>query len=33
MIDRVTGYWPEGGAAGLGRVRAEKDVKPGEWFF
>ena len=33
MLDRITGYWPEGGAAGLGRLRAEKDVNPGEWFF
>jgi 3-hydroxymyristoyl/3-hydroxydecanoyl-(acyl carrier protein) dehydratase len=33
MLDRVTGYWPEAGRAGLGRVRAEKDVDPGEWFF
>lgn len=33
MIDRITGYWPDGGAAGLGRVRAEKDVEPGAWFF
>ncbi len=33
MIDRLTGYWPEAGAAGLGRMRAEKDVDPGEWFF
>jgi 3-hydroxymyristoyl/3-hydroxydecanoyl-(acyl carrier protein) dehydratase len=33
MLDRITGYWPERGAAGLGRVRAEKDVDPGEWFF
>ena len=33
MLDRVTGYWPEAGQAGLGRVRAEKDVDPGEWFF
>jgi len=33
MLDRVTGYWPEGGAAGLGRLRAHKDVDPGEWFF
>ncbi|GIF63896.1 type I polyketide synthase [Asanoa ishikariensis] len=33
MLDRITGYWPEGGAAGLGRVRAEKDVDPDEWFF
>ncbi|WP_433521449.1 beta-ketoacyl synthase N-terminal-like domain-containing protein [Nocardia pseudovaccinii] len=33
MIDRITGYWPDGGAAGLGRLRAVKDVDPGEWFF
>ncbi|MGW1024025.1 beta-ketoacyl synthase N-terminal-like domain-containing protein [Streptomyces sp. NPDC002577] len=33
MLDRVTGYWSGGGAAGLGRLRAEKDVDPGEWFF
>lgn len=33
MIDRVTGYWPEGGSAGLGRLRSEKDVDAGEWFF
>jgi 3-hydroxymyristoyl/3-hydroxydecanoyl-(acyl carrier protein) dehydratase len=33
MLDRITGYWPEGGAAGLGRLRAEKDVDPDEWFF
>ncbi|MCU0655141.1 MAG: polyketide synthase dehydratase domain-containing protein [Polyangiaceae bacterium] len=33
MIDRLTGYWPEGGKAGLGRMRAVKDIDPGEWFF
>jgi 3-oxoacyl-(acyl-carrier-protein) synthase/3-hydroxymyristoyl/3-hydroxydecanoyl-(acyl carrier protein) dehydratase/1-acyl-sn-glycerol-3-phosphate acyltransferase len=33
MLDRITGYWPEGGAHGLGRIRAEKDVDPAEWFF
>lgn len=33
MIDRVTGYWPGAGRAGLGRLRAEKNVDPGEWFF
>ena len=33
MLDRVTGYWPTGGKAGLGRLRAEKDVNAGEWFF
>ncbi|SDM43093.1 type I polyketide synthase [Allokutzneria albata] len=33
MLDRVTGYWPDGGKAGLGRLRAEKDVNAGEWYF
>ncbi len=33
MVDRITGYWPDGGEAGLGRVRTEKDVDAGEWFF
>jgi acyl transferase domain-containing protein/3-hydroxymyristoyl/3-hydroxydecanoyl-(acyl carrier protein) dehydratase len=33
MVDRVTGYWPEAGAAGLGRLRAEKDITADEWFF
>ena len=32
MLDRVTGWWPEGGRAGLGRLRAEKD-DPAERFF
>lgn len=33
MLDRVSGYWPEGGKAGLGKLRSEKDVDPSEWFF
>ena len=33
LLDRLTGWWPEGGAKGLGRLRAEKDVDPGEWYF
>ena len=33
MLDRVTGFWPEAGKAGLGRLRCEKDVDPSEWFF
>ena len=33
MFDRITGFWPGAGAAGLGRIRGEKDVRPGEWFF
>lgn len=33
MLDRVTGFWPGAGPAGLGRLRAEKPVDPGAWFF
>ncbi|MFI1932244.1 beta-ketoacyl synthase N-terminal-like domain-containing protein [Streptomyces sp. NPDC020330] len=33
MLDRITGHWPDGGSAGLGRLRSEKDVRPDAWFF
>lgn len=33
LLDRVTACDPQGGAAGLGSLRAEKDVRPEEWFF
>src|SRR5690606_35816325 len=33
MLDRVTGYWPDGGPKGLGRLRSEKDIRPSEWCF
>ncbi len=33
MLDRVDGLWPEAGQAGLGQLRAIKDVDAGEWFF
>jgi PfaB family protein len=33
MIDRVTGFWPQAGQKGLGRLRAEKTVDVSEWFF
>jgi 3-hydroxymyristoyl/3-hydroxydecanoyl-(acyl carrier protein) dehydratase len=33
MLDRVTHVLPRGGQAGLGALRAEKDVDPREWFF
>lgn len=33
MLDRITGFWPDGGSRGLGRLRSEKDVVPDEWFF
>ena len=33
MLDRIDGIWPSGGAAGLGQLRAVKDVDINEWFF
>lgn len=33
MLDRITGFWPDGGEAGLGRLRAERDVDPADWYF
>ncbi|MEU4744133.1 acyltransferase domain-containing protein, partial [Actinosynnema sp. NPDC023658] len=33
MLDRVTGFWPDGGSAGLGRLRAEKVVRARDWYF
>lgn len=33
MLDRVTGYWPDGGPHGQGRLRAEKLIDPGAWYF
>ena len=33
MIDKVTGYWPNGGKKGQGRLIAEKIVDLSEWFF
>jgi 3-hydroxymyristoyl/3-hydroxydecanoyl-(acyl carrier protein) dehydratase len=33
MIDRITGLWPKGGRAGLGRIRAEKSIDASDWFF
>ncbi len=33
MLDRITGYWPEEGGKGLGRLRSEKAVNISEWFF
>ncbi|MET7639994.1 hypothetical protein [Streptomyces sp. NPDC005438] len=33
VLDRITGYWPQGGPAGLGSVRAECDVRPDAWYF
>jgi 3-hydroxymyristoyl/3-hydroxydecanoyl-(acyl carrier protein) dehydratase len=33
MIDRLTGRWPDGGARGLGRFRAEREIDPADWYF
>jgi 3-hydroxymyristoyl/3-hydroxydecanoyl-(acyl carrier protein) dehydratase len=33
MLDRVDLFVPDGGPAGLGLLRAGKDVNPEEWFF
>lgn len=33
MLDAITGYWPAAGSKKLGMMRAEKTVKPAEWFF
>jgi 3-hydroxymyristoyl/3-hydroxydecanoyl-(acyl carrier protein) dehydratase/1-acyl-sn-glycerol-3-phosphate acyltransferase len=33
MIDAVTGFWPEGGDAGLGRIRGLQEIDPGTWYF
>jgi len=33
MLDRLTGWWPQAGEAGLGILRGEKDVIASDWFF
>ncbi|MGH1345638.1 MAG: beta-ketoacyl synthase N-terminal-like domain-containing protein [Nannocystales bacterium] len=33
MLNRITGVWPQGGEAGLGAMRAEKDVRASDWYF
>ncbi len=33
LLDALTGYWPDAGAAGLGRMRGRKKVDPGAWYF
>ncbi|MCA9628730.1 MAG: 3-hydroxyacyl-[acyl-carrier-protein] dehydratase FabA, partial [Myxococcales bacterium] len=33
MLERVTGYWPGEGSHGLGAMRGEKRVRPGDWYF
>ncbi|HEX5755054.1 MAG TPA: hypothetical protein VFY12_01710 [Arenimonas sp.] len=33
MLDRIDGHWPDAGRAGLGQLRAVKDIDCNEWFF
>ncbi len=33
MLDRITGFRSDGGAAGLGWLRAERDIDPADWYF
>lgn len=33
MIDTITGFWPQQGKNGLGRMRGEKKVVAADWFF
>ncbi len=33
MVHRVTEIDPEGGARGLGSIRAEADIRPDDWFL
>jgi 3-hydroxyacyl-[acyl-carrier protein] dehydratase/trans-2-decenoyl-[acyl-carrier protein] isomerase len=33
MVDRIVSITAEGGAAGKGKIIAEYDVKPDDWFF
>lgn len=33
MLDSVTGFWPEAGEAGLGRVRTFQEIHASSWYF
>jgi 3-hydroxymyristoyl/3-hydroxydecanoyl-(acyl carrier protein) dehydratase len=33
MLDEVTGFWPEGGDAGLGRIRTYQKIHVDSWYF
>jgi len=33
MLDQVSGFWPEGGEAGLGRIRGRQIIRPDVWYF
>lgn len=32
-LDRISGLWPAGGEAKLGRIRAERSIDPSHWYF
>lgn len=33
MVDQITGWWPQGGEAGLGLARGRQEVDPESWYF
>ena len=33
MLHRINGFWPTGGTQGLGKMRAERDIDVGDWYF
>ncbi|TQV78629.1 type I polyketide synthase [Denitrobaculum tricleocarpae] len=33
LVDEVTGFWPDGGEAGLGRAMGRQRVEPSAWYF
>ena len=33
MLDEVTGLWPDGGDAGLGRIRTVQQIHADSWYF
>ena len=33
MIDEITGYWPDGCEARLGRIRGRQAINPDAWYF
>ena len=33
MLDEVTGFWTDGGAAGLGRIRTFQRIRRDSWYF
>ena len=33
MLDEITGYWSDGGSAGLGKIRGNQFIDPQAWYF